>query len=480
MKRRCLKKILAVTAASVFAIGMLAGCGSSSAPSSAPAETPAKEETKSAYEELQSQIDGLQDLNITYVSSDVSDYPTVKVYFTVENMNGETIELNNPKAAILETVSGGEQLERVVKSTERLKGNQGISFDLIADKSDSMVYDLGSVKTIMTQFVDALDYESGDRAEFIAFDSYVMYMCTYTNDATLLKNGINNMTTYGFTALYDALFEGVTNAGNQKGAKCVIAFTDGMDNESSHTPEEIISLANAYNVPVFIVGAGDADSGILMNIANSTGGQYWDISSVTDLNSILTQIYTREKDMYCLTYTSDASIDAYTQRTISCVLTDGTYGRQYETSFTPVKIQTQQKHDSRYEVIKADCSWTEANAECIKRGGHLVTLTSKDEMDQVSKLCEDQGLKYVWMGGYTLENNGSVYGHWVTGEDFNSYSAWYPGEPSRNDKDGAPEMYLMLWNVKGWSWNDQRNDPIGETGLDYFKGKTGYVCEYES
>lgn len=43
-----------------------------------------------------------------------------------------------------------------------------------------------------------------------------------------------------------------------------------------------------------------------------------------------------------------------------------------------------------------------------------------------------------------------------------------------------PEWYLMLWNIKslgGWTWNDQRNDPLSE--VDYMSGKIGYICEYE-
>ena len=61
-----------------------------------------------------------------------------------------------------------------------------------------------------------------------------------------------------------------------------------------------------------------------------------------------------------------------------------------------------------------------------------------------------------------------------------AYTAWFPGEPSRNDKDGTPEFYLMLWYVQDyWSWNDQRDDVINDTGLSYFLGNTGYICEYE-
>lgn len=94
-------------------------------------------------------------------------------------------------------------------------------------------------------------------------------------------------------------------------------------------------------------------------------------------------------------------------------------------------------------------------------------------------MASEKELRFVWMGGYTSIRNDVAYGHWITGEPF-EFQPWYPGEPSRTDEDGAAEMYLMLWQVNDeWSWNDQRNDPVGDTGLAYFKGKTGYICEYE-
>ena len=38
----------------------------------------------------------------------------------------------------------------------------------------------------------------------------------------------------------------------------------------------------------------------------------------------------------------------------------------------------------------------------------------------------------------------------------------------------------MLWKVEDvWSWNDQRDDLLS-TGLTYFIGNIGYICEYEN
>ena len=100
-------------------------------------------------------------------------------------------------------------------------------------------------------------------------------------------------------------------------------------------------------------------------------------------------------------------------------------------------------------------------------------------MDLLTEMATQSGLKYLWIGGYTSVRDNQAFGHWTTGEPFD-YTAWFPGEPSRNDKDGTPEFYLMLWYVQDyWSWNDQRDDVINDTGLSYFLGNTGYICEYE-
>ena len=113
----------------------------------------------------------------------------------------------------------------------------------------------------------------------------------------------------------------------------------------------------------------------------------------------------------------------------------------------------------------------------MTKGGHLATITTQEEMDKLVAMTDAAGIKNAWIGGYTSVRDGKAFGHWVTGEAFD-FAKWYPGEPSRNDKDGTPEFYLVLWNVKGeWSFNDERDDMVSQK---YLKGKCGYICEYEN
>ena len=424
------------------------------------------------------------DYDFEIVSSDVSNYPTVRLYLSLTDSNHQELTLKSPTAAIKEKIAGGQEIERSIRKVERIKNNQGVGFEVLLDKSGSMDEDLGEMQDAMRNFINTLDYKVGDKAELMAFDTYLMYMSTFTGDKNLLLNGVSNMTADGQTALYDALYEGVTNAGNRTGSNCVIAFTDGIENASSHSLEEVIALATEKAVPIYLIGSAESDLDTLQQIADETKGYLWDIDSIADMSEVLEKINARQKNLYTIEYTSDAKADAYAERTIYALIGDSddySLGAVMDgVSFTPVKRSGIEKHKTRYEAFKEDKTWTDSNAACMSRGGHLVTLTSEKEEQQVISLVESKGIDFVWIGGYTSERDDGIFAHWVTGEKW-SYDNWFPGEPPHTDLDGEPEFYLMLWKIQGqWSWNDERDDLFSSSeAVKKMSGKTGYVCEYE-
>ena len=133
---------------------------------------------------------------------------------------------------------------------------------------------------------------------------------------------------------------------------------------------------------------------------------------------------------------------------------------------------------SRYELFFADVSWEEAVAECEAMGGHLITITSGEEMGIAVDLASANDASYTWLGGYTTVTSDGITGHWITGEPMD-YQLWALGEPSGSDRDGTVENCMMLWNVPslgGWSWNDQRPDPVGD---GFYAGEIAFICEWE-
>ncbi|RFT41047.1 hypothetical protein CG398_00300, partial [Bifidobacteriaceae bacterium NR003] len=138
-----------------------------------------------------------EDYTLKIVNSDVSQYPHVKLYFSLTDSSGKALEIDSPTAAIREKIGGGKEVERLIHKVERIKDNQGVNYEILLDKSGSMDSSIDTMKKTMSDFVRNLNYKVGDKGELISFDSYLMYMATYTNDKDRLLTGIDNMTPYG-------------------------------------------------------------------------------------------------------------------------------------------------------------------------------------------------------------------------------------------------------------------------------------------
>ncbi len=144
----------------------------------------------------------------------------------------------------------------------------------------------------------------------------------------------------------------------------------------------------------------------------------------------------------------------------------------------------------KYEVIIADVSWSEAFQRCIDRGGHLVCFNSPEEYNYVLGLIDDMNIDNshynLFIGGrrgegddyFWVDENGQCVGEGLT-ESCKNY--WLPGEPSLHDDSVNVDEYCMdmLYKKKDgrWYWNDVTDDLIGLS--DYFRGRMGYICEYQ-
>lgn len=117
----------------------------------------------------------------------------------------------------------------------------------------------------------------------------------------------------------------------------------------------------------------------------------------------------------------------------------------------------------RYTVSKGKATWKEAQAKCKEAGGHLVTITSQTENDNVARLLWNAGARTAWIGlsDKDLESEWK----WVGGES-STFRNWAPGEP--NDAGGAEDC-VEIHSGSG-KWNDW--------GLpDKEEQKSYYVCE---
>jgi GH25 family lysozyme M1 (1,4-beta-N-acetylmuramidase)/predicted small integral membrane protein len=115
-----------------------------------------------------------------------------------------------------------------------------------------------------------------------------------------------------------------------------------------------------------------------------------------------------------------------------------------------------------YKLITAAKTWANAKADCLARGGHLVTITSSGENTFVKSLV---GANCAWIG-LTDEQTEGVW-KWVTGESV-VYTNWSTYEP--NNCCGGEDYGEMCSD--GY-WND--NGGPRDYNLTRY-----YVCEWEA
>ena len=129
--------------------------------------------------------------------------------------------------------------------------------------------------------------------------------------------------------------------------------------------------------------------------------------------------------------------------------------------------------EHRYEVIKADVSWTQAQQAAYAKGGYLVVINDAAEFETIVREAELAGITRVWIGCHRI--NGID-----TWEKENPGYAipWAKGEPTYVDvNDQVSEDYVMLWNNNGWACNDNRDDPCKDYPA-FYSGTMGYIIEY--
>ncbi len=251
------------------------------------------------------------DINIDVKQVDNSNFPEITCYVNITDMNGNPIEnLTKSDFAVTEIDKTGNVSQGSLDDVYRILGEDRINVNLVLDASGSMAGNkMTQAKNAAHGLLDYMSLDTGDRVEVISFDDYVYLQQDFTSRGELLATAVDGIAPGGATALYDAVYAGVYQTYYENGAKCVIAFTDGAENASSYTFDDVVTLARNTSIPVFIIGIGDDsyDSSALQQLAVECSGRYYS-ASTSDLQTILQDIYIgiyqEQQDYYVFKYTS--------------------------------------------------------------------------------------------------------------------------------------------------------------------------------
>ncbi|MCF7885120.1 MAG: VWA domain-containing protein [Candidatus Marinimicrobia bacterium] len=171
------------------------------------------------------------------------------------------------------------------------------NFVLIMDKSGSMSGDaMQQAKKAIISFL--ADIRGNDRVGMITFNERPENLFDLTNNLKNKKNLISDIEASGSTALYDALALGFDQLSYSSGVKIIIYLTDGRDNQSNFSIEEINSMARSENILVYGIGLGEVDVAKLTELSRVTSGYFTTTSDPHDLNNVYSKVLNKYYEEY--------------------------------------------------------------------------------------------------------------------------------------------------------------------------------------
>jgi Ca-activated chloride channel homolog len=176
---------------------------------------------------------------------------------------------------------------------------------LVLDVSASMLPKLDDARRAAHTFLQAL--KPDDEVGLFTFNSAIVGSVDLTRNRATLHAAIDEARADGETALYDVTASALRRLRSLKRRKAVVLFTDGEDNRSRLSVNQVIEMARASEVSIFSVAQGVEESRTLMvflnRLAEETGGRSFFIGNIKKLPEVFRAILAELKSQYFLTYT---------------------------------------------------------------------------------------------------------------------------------------------------------------------------------
>ncbi|MBI4473098.1 MAG: VWA domain-containing protein [Acidobacteria bacterium] len=197
--------------------------------------------------------------------------------------------------------------------------DQPISVGIILDASGSMKESISSARDAAVTFLKVGGPE--DEYFLVEFNSRAVLTEDFTTDISKLQSKIVFIPAKGMTALYDAVYLGLTKVKEGTNPKkALLLITDGGENRSRYSFSNIKEFAREQTAQIFAImlrgggfGSGGfserfpgdgAPSGTVGELTELTGGQSFRTSSVEDLEDICNKIAIELKNQYLIGYRS--------------------------------------------------------------------------------------------------------------------------------------------------------------------------------
>lgn len=188
-----------------------------------------------------------------------------------------------------------------------------VSIVLALDESGSMRRSAEGVKAAAREFVNALRKE--DRLAVLRFSDKAEIAHDLTQFRSDAMKAIDEYSSKGGTALYDAVHESLGRLKTVEGRRVIVLMTDGRDeNAAANGPgsvatfDQVLDEVKTTGALVYVIGLGtNVDRDRLQTLAAGTGGEAYFPETVETLPAEYARIVENLRRQYVIGYTSTNS-----------------------------------------------------------------------------------------------------------------------------------------------------------------------------
>ena len=237
------------------------------------------------------------------------DVRLVELYVSVLDSQGRPVTgLDAPYFRVLE--------EGEAQSIERLEQLEDLSLNvaILMDISSSMGRRVRVAAESAQRFFDNILTED-DTASLLAFNHDLHLIEPFTADARRLRHGASGLRAWGSTRLYDGIVYALFQYGGLENRRALVVLSDGADTDSNFPFEQVMGAAVRSGVAVYPIslgsraldaaGAGETNRQ-LSRLAAATGGSFFKVATVTELDSVYRRIEEELRSQYLLVYRPSA------------------------------------------------------------------------------------------------------------------------------------------------------------------------------
>jgi Ca-activated chloride channel family protein len=207
--------------------------------------------------------------------------------------------------------------------------SEDVPLELVAavDVSGSMTTAMPKLKAAVRDFLLAVPSQA--QVTLLGFNDTIF---TPTRRATRPEDrvrAVDRLAAWGATALYDVILRGIEMLGRETGRKALVVFTDGEDQGSHATIEDVERRLQASDVTLYMIGQGrgvtlDRLKAVMTRLSLPTGGRALFTDNIDELNARFADLIEELSNQYLLGYPPTNAVRDNTWRRIE-VQVDG-YG----------------------------------------------------------------------------------------------------------------------------------------------------------